>query len=94
MDDGLDTIKVATLVSPPHEDQPLGDVCAGCAELTQRIEELERRLARVETSSTSTFMSAWTCYWSCVGFHALLVFVSFQSDSWESFGYSFLVSHF
>lgn len=73
------------------DQRPLGDICAGCAELTERIERLERRLSQLDSPPAQAALGTTLCYWLCVGFHALLCFGSFGSDNTASFAYIFVI---
>ena len=77
-------------VPSPADDQPLGDICAGCEELTLRLERLERRLAELEYPSREQSFSTLHCYWLCVALHALVAFAGID-DEGLTFGYRFLM---
>lgn len=85
---------LATLVridagNQPPESSPQ-EACAGCRELTARVERLEAALAARPLGTgpltDSTALTTTACYWTCVGVHACVLFLMYAVEPLLQFG--------
>ncbi len=82
------TDQAASSIAAPEssERKPLGDICAGCSELTERIERLELLLAEHADAVVVPALSTTSCYWICIAVHAFVTFSLFAIEIAVQFG--------
>jgi hypothetical protein len=66
--------------------ESFGGVCAGCYELTERVERLEQKLAAHSEEVSLPTLDTTRCYWICIAVHALVMFCLFSNEDAVSFG--------
>ena len=69
----------------PNRPSSQAGSCQGCLELAVRVERLEAALATQRVVDTTT-LSTTACYWTCVGVHAVALFIMYAVEVLLQFG--------
>ena len=75
-------------VDSENDVRPVGDICTGCLELAERIEQLERQFGQIRAQSDLLPLeppvpriSTWACFAICVAVPSIAMFVCLAGDN-------------
>ncbi len=78
--ESADSVRAISRRDFPTADQSAETSCAGCRQLTARVERLEQQLLSSQSDRTAVPRLATTsCYWICIVVHAVCIFLLYSS---------------